>query len=153
MREAIPGIKYSLPGNQIGVELCEAAYAGNVEQVRRLLDNGVNVNDSDYDGRTALHLAACEGHVELVEFLLSRQANVEAQDRFMGTPLEDAVRHHFDIRAAAQVQVVLREHGASLQRKMEEYAAKMCSFASKNMVVNIKVLVENGIEVNTGDYD
>ena len=36
----------------------------------------------DYDGRTALHLAAAEGHAKCVVFLLSVcQVDVEAADR------------------------------------------------------------------------
>ena len=31
---------------------------------------GVNMNLGDYDGRTALHLAAAEGHIRCVRFLL-----------------------------------------------------------------------------------
>jgi ankyrin repeat protein len=31
---------------------------------------GVDVNMGDYDGRTALHLAAAEGHIRCVRFLL-----------------------------------------------------------------------------------
>lgn len=35
---------------------------------------------SDYDGRTALHLAAAEGHEECVTFLV-KQCNVDIQAR------------------------------------------------------------------------
>ena len=31
----------------------------------------MNLNVSDYDGRTALHLAACEGHTVVLKFLLN----------------------------------------------------------------------------------
>ena len=32
----------------------------------------VNLNDGDYDGRTALHLAAAEGHLKVVRFLVEK---------------------------------------------------------------------------------
>lgn len=46
---------------------------------------------SDYDGRTALHLASAEGHVECVEFLLEL-CNVDhnIKDRWGNTPLDEA---------------------------------------------------------------
>ena len=32
----------------------------------------VNLNDGDYDGRTALHLAAVGGHLKVVRFLIEK---------------------------------------------------------------------------------
>ena len=43
-------------------------------------------------GRTALHLAACNGHPASVLWLLSRGVNVSVLDRFGHTPLDDARR-------------------------------------------------------------
>lgn len=33
---------------------------------------GTDLNSVDYDGRTALHVAAAEGHDDIVEFLLDK---------------------------------------------------------------------------------
>ncbi|KAK1315404.1 Potassium channel AKT2/3 [Acorus calamus] len=58
------------------------ACRGDVKGVEDLLKEGVDVNSIDLDGRTALHIAACEGHVDVVKLLLSRRANIVARDRW-----------------------------------------------------------------------
>ncbi|CAE7894443.1 unnamed protein product, partial [Symbiodinium microadriaticum] len=39
--------------------------------LQQLIENSVDVNISDYDARTALHLAATEGQLLAVSFLIS----------------------------------------------------------------------------------
>ncbi|CAA6667752.1 unnamed protein product [Spirodela intermedia] len=58
---------------------------GDVKGVEDLLNEGADVNSIDLDGRTALHIAACEGHIEVVKLLLSRKANIDARDRWGST--------------------------------------------------------------------
>lgn len=46
----------------------------------------------DYDGRTPLHIASCEGHLKVVQYLLGHGATVYAKDRYGDTPLRNAIR-------------------------------------------------------------
>ena len=45
---------------------------------------------SDYDGRTALHLAAAEGHLDCVIFLLSCGVPHDPKDRWGNLPFDEA---------------------------------------------------------------
>ena len=153
IREHCPTQKYKLPGAGAGVEMCVAAAAGDIEQIKRLIRNGVDPDAADYDGRTALHLATCQGQTEVISYLLSVKCNITCKDRFGGTPLEDAVRHHFDLTNATQVQTILRDNGASLMQSNTNYTIRMCSAAWAGNLDLIKVLAENQVDVGLGDYD
>nr|CAD7195097.1 unnamed protein product [Timema douglasi] len=61
--------KYETKGLSI-VNLLFSAASGDVTAMRRHRLSGMDMTLSDYDGRTALHLAAAEGHFDCVEFLL-----------------------------------------------------------------------------------
>ncbi|KAI5749714.1 hypothetical protein M8J76_009580 [Diaphorina citri] len=82
--------KYSSIGLSIVTLLFNAA-AGNISALRRFKFSGIDMTLSDYDGRTALHLAAAEGHEECVLFLLNHcGCDVTAKDRWGKTPLDEA---------------------------------------------------------------
>ncbi|MDY7095412.1 MAG: glutaminase A [Acidobacteriota bacterium] len=74
------------------VDLCWAASEGDVDGIRRLLVQGVDLEEADYDGRTALHLAASEGRAEVVELFVQRGIELGPVDRWGNTPLDDARR-------------------------------------------------------------
>ncbi|KAF9687818.1 hypothetical protein SADUNF_Sadunf02G0132700 [Salix dunnii] len=70
---------------------------GDKAGVLQELDKGVEPNLADYDKRTALHLASCEGCTEVVILLLEKGAAVNSIDRWGRTlilesfqPLSDA---------------------------------------------------------------
>lgn len=77
-------------------EMCILAGKGDIEGLSRLINAGVDVNSSDYDGRTALHIAVASGQVEVVKMLLDRHADFNIRDRMGGTPLDDAMRNGND---------------------------------------------------------
>ncbi|XP_009346969.1 integrin-linked protein kinase 1-like isoform X1 [Pyrus x bretschneideri] len=63
---------------------------GDKAGVMRELEKGVEPDLADYDKRTALHLASCEGCTEIVVLLLQKGADVNSTDRWGRTPLSDA---------------------------------------------------------------
>lgn len=76
-------------------DLLTAASGGDLATVQALLARGTKIDAMDYDKRTALHLAASDGRVEVVNFLLAQGANPHVQDRWGNSPLEDASRGSF----------------------------------------------------------
>lgn len=70
-----------------------AASIGDISELKRLVAHGHDLNVADYDGRTPLHLACTEGHVDTVRYLLCQKVNPEPEDRWGNTPLADASRH------------------------------------------------------------
>ena len=67
-----------------------AASQGDLDEIKRLVAYGVDINEGDYDKRTALHLASAEGHTHVVNYLLQKGANANVTDRFGNTPSVDA---------------------------------------------------------------
>jgi lysophospholipase len=82
------------------VLLCACANLGDLDQIKAMYASGANLNSADYDGRTAIHLAASEGHLHIIEYMIEQKANLAPVDRWGGTPLQDALRHgHQEIAA------------------------------------------------------
>lgn len=93
--------------------LHQAAFDGSLKKVKKLLDEGVDVNIPDKKGWRPLHDAAMEGYVEIVKYLLSNGADPNVQDdEYRYTPLHDAVRmNHLEV-----VRLLLKS-GANLSIK------------------------------------
>jgi len=66
-----------------------AARAGNLAEVRRLIDSGVPVNATGEWGSTALALAARQGATEVVDYLLGKGADPDAREGFFGMTVLD----------------------------------------------------------------
>ena len=77
----------------ISFSLLSAASTGDVAKLKMLIARGVDINVADYDKRTALHLSCSEGQLEATRFLLENGADPTANDRWRGSPLDDAKRY------------------------------------------------------------
>ena len=131
-------------------ELCELARTGAVEQLRLFLElskSGV-VNESDYDQRTALMVAACEGILPAVELLLSYNADPNMIDRFGSTALGDAIqRKHMDVAR------VLANAGSKLTYDDSRTSSELCDLAQKGDVERLIIYLDAGLNSNAQDYD
>ena len=86
--------------------LLSAAWQGSATAVfARLGLGGVNINGRDNQGRTALHLAAIRGHVEVAKLLLERGADAECTDDDGWTPLRWAAANRCE-----EMVELLRQH-------------------------------------------
>jgi len=75
-----------------------AAETGQVNTVRTLLENGVDVDAKNAKGATALWLAASNGHLEVVRLLLEKGAAVDAKNDNGVTPLWTAAANgHLEV--------------------------------------------------------
>ena len=64
----------------VGAQLIESSYLGHDSKVSDLISAGADPNSSDYDKRTATHLAASGGHVEVLKVLVEAGVLVNVED-------------------------------------------------------------------------
>uniref|UniRef100_A0A3B4BZD6 K Homology domain-containing protein n=1 Tax=Pygocentrus nattereri TaxID=42514 RepID=A0A3B4BZD6_PYGNA len=158
--------------------LAEACSDGDVNAVRKLLDEGRSVNEHTEEGESLLCLACSAGYYELAQVLLAMHANVE--DRGIKgdiTPLMaaasggyvDIVRlllmHGADVNAQSStgntaltyacaggfldvVKVLLKE-GANIEDHNENGHTPLMEAASAGHVEVARVLLEYGAGINT----
>jgi ankyrin repeat protein len=99
------------------------------------------------DGMTALHFAAQNGDIAVVQFLIEHGADIKAQDTvFSRTPLHFAAEN-----GNLDTVKYLAEHGAEIQDK-DGYGATALHYAAKNNKLDvIKYLVSKKMDYTAKD--
>jgi len=128
-------------------QLLHAASEGDLDELKKILGRGIDINLTDYDGRTVLHLAVCNNHIEIVKFLvMEKKMNVNCFDRFRMTPLRDALTYrNFEICQ------ILRDNGATICDA--QIASEACEAAAFGDLSTLMRLESTGVDLNIGDYD
>eukprot|EP00746_Dinoflagellata_sp_MGD_P149427 gnl/MRDRNA2_/MRDRNA2_81454_c1_seq2.p1 gnl/MRDRNA2_/MRDRNA2_81454_c1~~gnl/MRDRNA2_/MRDRNA2_81454_c1_seq2.p1 ORF type:complete len:459 (+),score=77.19 gnl/MRDRNA2_/MRDRNA2_81454_c1_seq2:110-1378(+) len=80
----------------VDIDLCNqalsAAQNGELMTLLKVHELGFNLDNADYDYRSAAHIAACNNQFEVLEYLVKIGVNMHAKDRWNLTPQDDAQR-------------------------------------------------------------
>lgn len=126
-------------------EAVRAAGRGDLATVERLRTEGVELDKSDFDGRTPLHNAAKNGEVLIVAFLLkTTRVNLEARDRWGMKPIDLArnSRH-------GDVIMLLENH----KKKKDLFFQAMRAIEHGEVGSALEMLKEGCVSLNWFDYD
>ena len=97
----------------ISIDLA-AGILGNIETVKKYLDDGKDVNAKNDTGMTPLHNAALYGRKEILELLIAEGADVNAKDGGGNTPLDWAIKYK-----RTQIADILRKHGGKTGEELK----------------------------------
>ncbi|XP_025835265.1 tankyrase [Agrilus planipennis] len=151
--EAVMKILQDPPSGTADLEsqLLEAAKAGDLEQVQRILGTYPHiVNCRDMDGRhsTPLHFASGYNRVSVVEFLLQCGADVHAKDKGGLVPLHNACSYgHYEVTE------LLVKHGANVNVADLWKFTPLHEAAAKGKYEIVKLLLKNGADPSKKNRD
>lgn len=131
-----------------GCNLLQVAARGDLSAMKKMLkDKPRQINFRDYDRRTALHVAASEGHLDIVKWLVDAGASINRSDRWGGSPLDDAHRHqHQDVIR------YLRSEGATTG-SLNKLGNFITAAADGDLDEILMLLQSSSKIINEGDYD
>ncbi|CAL0330523.1 unnamed protein product [Lupinus luteus] len=122
------------------VSLCFAAVRGDGVLLHQLLKRGLNPNEMDNNGRTALHIAASKGNENCVLLLLDYGADPNVRDSDGNIPLWEAI-----LGGHESVSKVLVENGADL--KYGDIGQFACTAVEQNNLNLLKDIMHHGGDI------
>jgi hypothetical protein len=93
----------------------KAAEKGDIFEIKKLLDKGVDINGKDKNGHTALMGAVFNKQIQTVRFLLEKGADLEVKDWFGSTAKE---------YASEEVMKILKRHETEMRKEPKQRSAR-----------------------------
>uniref|UniRef100_A0A8C1Y4Z4 E3 ubiquitin-protein ligase MIB2 n=1 Tax=Cyprinus carpio TaxID=7962 RepID=A0A8C1Y4Z4_CYPCA len=123
----------------------EAAH-GNVVKVRELVQKYPDKVDIKNQGKTALQVAAHQGHMEVVKVLLQANSSIETKDED-----GDAALHYTAFGNQAEITRLLLSKGASVNLLNNSMCTALHIAVNKGFTDVVRVLTEHLADVNLQD--
>ena len=117
--------------------------SGNIDLIKDLLKDTIDINQVDGRNNTPLHIAAMKGYTEIIKLLLKKGANPNLKNKHNSVPLHFAVQlNHVD------AAILLIKNGSDVNIK-DRYSETPLHFAVSNDSMELtKALVEAGAKIN-----
>lgn len=123
--------------------LIQAAQSGDIDEVRQLLDSGVDVNSVLMGDGTALIAAVRGGQQPMIDFLIERGADVNLGVRGDGNPLIVAARE-----GSTDAVRELLDRGATIDAIVPEDESPLIQAAAEGRADVVRLLIDRGADVN-----
>lgn len=128
-------------------DIIDETKAGNLAEVKNLLEGAPQLVDTtDEVGRTPLHWAARGVHVDVLSYLISRGADVNAQDVNLVTPLHSVCSRGHVVAAG-----ILIDNDANLAAAMFDFSTPLHLAVSNGNADLVSLLVKNGAPLKKRD--
>ncbi|EAX98377.1 hypothetical protein TVAG_357460 [Trichomonas vaginalis G3] len=131
--------------NQIIVNDDEVELEGEIHNEERIL-HGLNINEKNKHGKTALCIAVRNDNKEMIEILISYGANVNEKDENGKTAL-----HYDAYNNSKETAEVLISHGANINEKDEYGETALHIAAHENRKEIAELLISHGANINEKD--
>lgn len=123
-----------------------AVQSGDKQKLDLLKSYGADLAASNYDDRTALHVACCQGNHEIVKHLLLNGVSVHCRDRYDRTPLMEAI----DIDNYDMINLLIK-CGAHLTGSGRLVGEKLCAAAASGNVRRMESYRKAGADLSQAD--
>lgn len=132
----------------------QAVEKGNLQELRRLIGTGVDINSTRYDGKTPLMIAVRRGNAECVDLLLTRGAKCNLKDN------EDrSAVHYAALCENGKILKAILSHGGDpniVQREIRlpdgdvfpTFATPIYDAIAAKNIENVKTIVAAGAVIN-----
>ncbi|WP_010597133.1 ankyrin repeat domain-containing protein [Rickettsiella massiliensis] len=136
----------------VRVSFFAAIKKGELTEVKKYLEQAHDqetLNDfllaGDNDHKTALHLAAEHGNLDLVDYLIRQGSHPNVQDKKHRTPLYYASALHHAVKAGQAMVQLLTEHGANLKLETKNKSTALILAAKYHHAILIRFIIDKVI--------
>jgi len=127
--------------------VARAAHRNDAAQVRSLIANDGNPNQTDEEGRTALHYGAMNGNLTIIAILVKASAKLDVKDRLGNTALHLAAD-----RNQSEAARLLLDVGAPVDAENKNGMTPLMVAANRGNLELVQALLAKGASVTKTDF-